>query len=162
MIITALFSHSVVSDSSRPHGLQHARLPCPSPIPEACSYSCPLSQWCHPITSSSVVPFSSCLQPYPASGIYLYLDNCSRGFKNALGWRAFLFPFLAFKSFTMNSNHSVSVIITALLLLLSTNIWDEWNYSTNVHDCTYLLIFRSYTEAYQVHGAFTHFFFLTA
>ena len=50
-----------------PHGLQHARLPCPSPIPRACSNSCPLSWWCHPTISSSVIPFSSCLQSFPAS-----------------------------------------------------------------------------------------------
>ena len=54
------FSHSVVSDSLWPHGPQHARLPCPSPTPKACSNSCPLSQWCHPNISFSVVPFSSC------------------------------------------------------------------------------------------------------
>ena len=51
------FSCSVVSDSLRPHGLQHARLPCLSPSPRACSNSCPSSQWCHPTISSSVVPF---------------------------------------------------------------------------------------------------------
>ena len=62
------FSHSVVSDSQH-HGLQHARLPCPSPIPEACSNSCPLSWWCHPTISSSVVCFS-CLQSFPASGSF--------------------------------------------------------------------------------------------
>ena len=55
------FSQSVVSDSLRPYGLQHARLPCPSPTPRACSKSCPSSRWCHPIISSSVDPFSSCL-----------------------------------------------------------------------------------------------------
>ena len=55
------FSHSVVSDSLWPHGLQHARLPCPSPSPGACSNLCPLSQGYHPTISSSVVPFSSCL-----------------------------------------------------------------------------------------------------
>ena len=53
-----------------PHGLQHPRLPCPSPTPEACSNSSPLSQWCHPTISSSVVPFSSCLQSSPASGSF--------------------------------------------------------------------------------------------
>ena len=58
---------SVVSDSSRPHGLQHARLPCPSPTLGACSNSCPLSRWCWPTISSSVVPFSSCLQSFPTS-----------------------------------------------------------------------------------------------
>ena len=61
------FSHSVMSDSLQPHGLQHARPPCPSPTPRACSNSCPLSQWCHPIISSCVVPFSFCLQSFPAS-----------------------------------------------------------------------------------------------
>ena len=52
------------------HGLQHARLPCPSPTPGVYSNSCPLSQWCHPTISSSVVPFSSCLQSFPASGSF--------------------------------------------------------------------------------------------
>ena len=61
------FSCSVVSNSLWPHGLQHARLPCPSTTPGACSNLCPLSQWCHPTISSSVVPFSSCLQSFPAS-----------------------------------------------------------------------------------------------
>ena len=60
---------SVVSDSLRLHGLQHARLPCPSPIPRACSNSCPSSQWCHPTTSSSVILFS-CLRSFPASGSF--------------------------------------------------------------------------------------------
>ena len=55
-----------VAQSLWAHGLQHARLPCPSPTPRACSNSCPLSQWCHPTISSSVIPFSSCLQSFPA------------------------------------------------------------------------------------------------
>ena len=65
------FSHSVVSDSLPPHGLQQARLPCPSLTPRACSDSCPSSWWCHPAISSSVVPFSSCPQFSPASGCFL-------------------------------------------------------------------------------------------
>ena len=64
------FSHSVVSDSLWPHELQHARPPCPSPPPSVYSNSCPLSQWCHPTISSSVVPFPSCLQSFPASGSF--------------------------------------------------------------------------------------------
>ena len=64
------FSCSVMSDSLRPHGLQHARLPCPSPTPRAYSNSCPLSPWCHPTISSSVIPFSSRLQSFPASGSF--------------------------------------------------------------------------------------------
>ena len=59
------FSRSVLSDSFRPHGLQHARPPCPSPTPGVYSSSCPLSQWCHPTISSSVIPFS-CSQSFPA------------------------------------------------------------------------------------------------
>ena len=59
------FSHSVMSDSLQPHGLQHARFPCPSPTTRVCSNSCPMSQWCHPTISSSVIPF--CLQSFPAS-----------------------------------------------------------------------------------------------
>ena len=61
------FSCSAVSDSLRPQGLQHARLPCPSPFPRACSNSCSSSRWCHPTISLPVVPFSSCLQAFPAS-----------------------------------------------------------------------------------------------
>ena len=66
----AQFSCSVTSDSLRPHGLEHARFPCPSPTLRACSNSCPLSQWCHPTISSPVVNFSSCLQSFPASGSF--------------------------------------------------------------------------------------------
>ena len=65
-----LFSLQVLSDSLRPHGLQHIRLPCPSLSPGVCSNSCPLSQWCHPTISSSVACFSSCLQSFPASGSF--------------------------------------------------------------------------------------------
>ena len=64
------FSHSVVSSSLRPHGLQHARPPCPSPTPGVYSELCPLSRGCHPTISSSVVPFSSCPQSFPASGSF--------------------------------------------------------------------------------------------
>ena len=64
------FSCSVVSDSLWPHGLQHVRLLCPSPTPRACSNSCPSSRWCHPTNSSSIVPFSSCFQSFPASGSF--------------------------------------------------------------------------------------------
>ena len=64
------FSCSVVSDSLQPHGLQHARPPCPSSTPGVYSNSCPLSRWCHPAISSSVIRFSSCLQSFPASGSF--------------------------------------------------------------------------------------------
>ena len=69
-ISSVQFSHSVVSDSLRPHESQHARPPCPSPTPGVYANSCPSSQWCHPNISSSVIPFSSCPQFLPASGSF--------------------------------------------------------------------------------------------
>ena len=69
-IISVQFSRSVVSDFLWPHGLQHARLPGPLPTPRASLNSCPLSWWCHPTISSPVIPFSSWLQPFPASGSF--------------------------------------------------------------------------------------------
>ena len=64
------FSRSAVSNSLQPHELQHTRPPCPSPIPGVHPNTCPSSQWCHPTISSSVVPFSSCPQSFPASGSF--------------------------------------------------------------------------------------------
>ena len=74
-------SVTVMSNSLWPHGLQHARLPCPSPTSGAYSNSCPLSRWCHTTSSSSVVPFSSCLQSFPASGFFPMSQLFSSG-----GW----------------------------------------------------------------------------
>ena len=68
--LLSLFSHYIVSESLQPHGLQHARPPCPSPTLGVYSNSCPLTRWCHPTISSSIVPFSSCLQSFPASGSF--------------------------------------------------------------------------------------------
>ena len=70
LVQSVQFSHSVVSDSLRPHEPQHTRPPCPWPTPGVYPNSCPLSRWCHPTISSSVIPFSSCLQSYPASGSF--------------------------------------------------------------------------------------------
>ena len=67
LVTSVQFSGSVVSNSLRAHGLQHTRPPCPTLTPRVYSNSCPLSQWCHPTISSSVIPFSSCLQSFPAS-----------------------------------------------------------------------------------------------
>ena len=72
-------SRSVVSDSLRPHELQHARAPCPSPTPGVYPNSCPLSQWCHLTISFSVIPFSSCPQSLPASGSFLMRQLFSSG-----------------------------------------------------------------------------------
>ena len=72
IIILICFCCSVAQScpTLQPHGLQHTRLPCPSPSPGACSNPCPLSQWCHPTMSSSVISFSSCLQSFPSSGSF--------------------------------------------------------------------------------------------
>ena len=70
MSLLASFSHSVTPSSLQPHGLQHIRLPWPSPSPGVHSDSCPSSRWCHPTISSSVIPFSSRLQYFPASGFF--------------------------------------------------------------------------------------------
>ena len=76
------FSHSVVSDPLWPHALQHARPPCPSPTPGVYPNSCPFSRWCHPAISSSVVPFSFCLQSFPASGSFLISQFFASGGQN--------------------------------------------------------------------------------
>ena len=77
IILCILYSHSsvqftcsVISDSLQPHGLQHTKPPCPSTTLRVHSHSCPSSWWCHPTISSSVIPFSSCLQSFPASGSF--------------------------------------------------------------------------------------------
>ena len=69
-VTSVQFSCSVMSNSLWSHGLQHARLPCPSPTPRACSNSCPSSRFCHPTSLSSVIPFFSCLQSFPVSGSF--------------------------------------------------------------------------------------------
>jgi len=108
--VSVQFSSSVVSNSLRPHGLQYVRLPCPSPTPRACSNSCPLSQWCYPTISSSVVPFSSCLQSCSASvsfpkSHFFTSDGQSIGASasasvlpvNIQGWLPFSIEILQFK-----------------------------------------------------------------
>ena len=77
-----LSSRPVVSDSLRPHGLQHARPPCSSPTPRVYSNSCPLSRWCHPAISSSVIPFFSCPQSLPASGSFPMSQLFASGSQN--------------------------------------------------------------------------------
>ena len=87
-ISSVQFSHSFVSNSLWPHGLQHARPPCPSPTPIVYSNSYPLSRWCHPAISSSVILFSSHLQSFPASGSF----QMSQLF--ASGDQSIIFPIL--------------------------------------------------------------------
>ena len=80
------FSHSVVSDSLRPHEPQHTRPPCPSPTPGVYPNSCPLSWWCHPAISSSVVPFS-CLQSFLASGSF-QISQVTEEQKSSIRWKS--------------------------------------------------------------------------
>ena len=77
--LVSQFSCSVLSDSLQPHELQHARPLCPSPTPGACSSLCSSSRWCHPTISSSVIPFSFCLQSFPASGSFSMSQFFERG-----------------------------------------------------------------------------------
>ena len=86
-----LFSHWVVFDSFWPYGLHCTRLLCPSPSPGTCSNSCPSSQWCHPTISSSVVPFSSCLQSFPASGSFP-MSRLFASIDQSVGASASVFP----------------------------------------------------------------------
>ena len=84
------FSCSIVSNSLKPYGLQHARPPCPSPTPGVHSDSCPLSRWHHPTILSSVVPFSSCLQSLPASGSFLMSQLFTSGGQSIGAWASVL------------------------------------------------------------------------
>ena len=109
-IHTLLFSHSVMSASLQ--GLQHARLPCPLPSPWACSNSCPLSWCCHPTISSSIIPFSSCLKSFPASGSFLRSQLFSSG-GQSIGASA------SASVFPMNFQDWFPLGLTGLISLLS-------------------------------------------
>ena len=90
------FSCSVTSDSLWPHGLQHTRPPCPSPTPGVYPNACPSSWWCHPTISSSVIPFASCLQSFPASGsfpISLFFTSGGRSLEFQLQHQSFQWTF---------------------------------------------------------------------
>ena len=113
------FSHSVMSDSLWPHGLQQARLPCPSPIPGVCSNSCPLSLWCHPTISSSVIPFSSYLQSFPVSGSFSMNELFASGCQNiGASASASVLP--------MNIQDWYSLGLTGLISLLSKDFQESY------------------------------------
>ena len=114
VISSLLFSCSVMSDSLGPHGQQHARLPCPSVSPGVCSNSCALSQWCHPNISSSVTPFSSCPQSFPASGSFPMSQLFTSGGQR-IGALASVFA--------MNIQGLFPLGLTGLISLQSKGLW---------------------------------------
>ena len=137
-----------------PHGLKHARPPCPSPTPGACSNSGPSSQWCHPIISSSVAPFSSCLQSFPASGSFLMSQLFASGgqfwsfsfsispaneYSGLISFRIDLFDLLAVHGAlkSLLQHHSLKASSSLTLSFLCgptlTSKYDYWEY----HSCGY-------------------------
>ena len=90
-MISCQFSSAQLCPTLRPHGLQHTRLPCLSPTPGVRSNSCPVSRWCHPTISSSVVPFSSCLQSFQALGSFLMSQFFTSG-GQSIGFSSSVFP----------------------------------------------------------------------
>ena len=104
-ISSVQFSRSVVSDSLRPHESQHARPPCPSPTPGVQPNTCPSSQWCHPTISSSVVPFSSCPQSFPASGSF------------------------QMSQFLASGGQSIGVSASTSVLLMNTQDWSPFGWT---------------------------------
>ena len=117
------FSCSVTSDSLWTHGLQHARSPCPSPTPGVYSDSCPLSWWCHPTISSSVIPFSSSLQSFPASGSFpMSQFFTSDGQSIGVSASASVLP--------MNIQDWSSLGLTGLIALQSKGLWRVFSRTT--------------------------------
>ena len=116
-MLSVHFSHSVMSNSLHHHGLQHAWPPCPSPTPGVYSNSCPLSQWCHPTISSSVVPFSSHLQCFPASGSFQVSQLFASGGQSIGAWWAAVHGVIKSRKQLSTQIHRLSL---SLLLLFAT------------------------------------------
>ena len=114
---------SVMSDCLQPHGLQHARFPCPPLSPGICSNSCPLSQWCHPTISSPVASFSSCCQSFPASGAFLVSQLFLSGGQN-VGASATILPMNIQGWFPLGLTGLISLLSKELSRVFSsTTIW---------------------------------------
>ena len=156
-----LFSCSVVSNSMRPQGLQHTRLPCPSLSPRICSNSCPLSQWCHPTISSSVASFSFCLQSFPASGSFQMSQFFASGgqmigasalasvlLKNIQDW----FP-LGLTGFISLLSKGLSRVFSSITIRKHQFFSDQPSLWSNSHICTWLPENYSfeYMDLYQQH-----------
>ena len=127
----SLFSCLVMSHSLWPCGLQHARLPCPSPPPRVCSNSCPLSQWCPPSISSSVVPFSSSLQSFPVSQLFTSggqsigaSASASALPMNIQGW--FPLGLTVLLSFFSKSSEVVGILLLAIGIVAAATVLLVW------------------------------------
>ena len=126
-----LFRHSVMSESLRLQRLQHARLPCPSPSPGDYSNSYPLSKWCHPTISSSVVPFCSYLQSFPASGSFLMSQLFSSGCQNiGASASASVFPINIHNSFLLGLTGWISLQAKGLSRVFSNTTVQKHQFST--------------------------------
>ena len=135
--ISVPFSCLVVSTSFRPHGLQHTRPPCPSPTPRVYPDSCPLSQWCHPTISSSVVPFS-CPQSFPASGSFPMSQLfASGGWSTRVSVSASVLPVNTQDWFPLGWTGWVSLQFKGLARVFSnTTVEKHWFFSTQLsHSC---------------------------
>ena len=125
-------SHSAVSESLRPHGLQHTRLPCPSPS-WAYSNSCPLSQWWHPTISSSVISFSFCLQSFPASGSFpMSQFSASGGQSFGVSSSASVFPMNIQDWFPLGCTGSISLQSMGLSRISANTTVVDWLDSTPI------------------------------
>ena len=159
--ISVQFSRSVVSDSLRTHEPQHARPPCPSPTPGVYPNSCPLSRWCHLTVSSSVVPFSSCLQSFPTSGSFQMSQVFASGGQNIsfsfnispsneqsgliffrMDWLDLLAVQGTLKSLLQHHSSKASILwYSAFSIVQLTSIHDYWkNHSLAYTNFLYLLI----------------------
>ena len=123
-----------MSDSPQHHGLQHTRLPCPSASPEACSNSCPLSRWCHPTISSSVVPFSPCLLSFPASGSFPVSQLFASGGQSIgasasvlpvkiQGWFPLGFDWLTFFRIDLLGDMYIYLYLDKMKVLVTSHVW---------------------------------------
>ena len=144
--VSVQFSHSVVSNSLWPHGLQHSRPPCPSPTPGVYSNSYPLSRWCHPPISSSVVPFSSHLQSSPSSGSFQMRQFFTSGGQSiGVSASASVLPVNIQDWFPLGLTSLISLLSKGLSRVFSsTTIWKHQFFTTqpslwtNCHICTWL------------------------
>ena len=146
-ISSVQFSHSVVSSSLRSHGVQHAKFPCPSLTPGTYSNSCPSSWWCHPTISSSVIPFSSCLQSFSESGSFPVSQLFALGGQSiGASASASVLPMNIQYWFPLGLTGLISLQCKGLSSVFSnTKIWKHQFFSTqsslwfNSHICTWLL-----------------------